>query len=219
MTDAGMVAPRRGAGIVSYPRCVRGPDKPLFVATGAFDCGKTTTLTWLRDRHGLRIHAEAHLRALARLGARTAGHPPGQGFTRIADDGHFCPMCRPWDFAELVLAEQRAIETAAQPGDLIERGYLDPIEMLLRNTGAPDDAPRPGWIPVSHYAVVMCFEVMPELQSPRWGRDAKTRAEQAWNINERLIRLYRAAGHEVVIIEAGSVEARAAQVLAWLRDA
>jgi hypothetical protein len=112
----------------------------VFVATGAFDCGKTTTLEWLREHHGVRIHAEAHRSALAKLGERTAGHPPGQPFSPINDPEHSCPMCRPWAFARLVLDEQRNIELAAQPGDLLERGFLDPIEMLLRRTDAPDDA-------------------------------------------------------------------------------
>jgi predicted ATPase len=189
----------------------------VFVATGAFDCGKTTTLEWLREHHGVRIHAEAHLRVLAQLSERTAGHPPGEPFSQITDPDHFCPMCRPWEFAQLVLDEQRNIELAAQPGDLLERGFLDPIEMLLRRTGAPDDAPRPDWRPISRYVRVLSFDVMPQLQRPRWGNSAMLRAEQAMAINSRLDRLYRAAGFEVVHIEAGSVEARAAQVLAFMR--
>jgi hypothetical protein len=64
----------------------------VFVATGAFDCGKTTTLERLREHHGVRIHAEAHLGVLARLGERTAGHPPGQPFSPITSPDHFCPM-------------------------------------------------------------------------------------------------------------------------------
>ncbi|MCC6558339.1 MAG: ATP-binding protein [Polyangiaceae bacterium] len=184
---------------------------PVVVVTGAFDCGKTTTLEWLRDRHGLRIHGEAHLRALSLLGDRTRGHPPDRGFSRIDDPAHFCPMCRPFEFAELVLAEQRAIERAAGPGDILERGYLDPIEMLLRNTG--DGAPRPAWAPVARYARVILFEVMPELQRPRWGKGAARRVAEAAAINERLAGLYRAAGHEPIRIPPGSVEARAARLL------
>lgn len=189
----------------------------VFVATGAFDCGKTTTLEWLREHHGVRIHAEAHVVVLARLGARTAGHPPGQPFSPISDPDHLCPMCRPWEFAQLVLDEQRRIELSVQVGDLLERGFVDPIEMLLRRTGAPDDAPRPDWQPVARYLRVLSFDVMPQLQRPRWSSSAMQRAEQARAINERLDRMYRAAGFEVVHIEAGSVEARAAQVLAIMR--
>jgi predicted ATPase len=188
----------------------------VFVATGAFDCGKTTTLEWLREHHGVRTHAEAHVCVLAQLGGRTAGHPPGQPFAQISDPEHFCPMCRPWEFAQLVLDEQRSIELAAQPGDLLERGFLDPIELLLRRTDAPDDAPRPAWQPIARYVRVLSFDVMPQLQSPRWGKSASQRAEDARAINLRLDRLYRAAGYEVVHIEAGSVEARAAQVLACM---
>lgn len=188
----------------------------LNVVTGAFDCGKTTTLEWLRDHHGLRIHTEAHLRALASLGDRTRGHPPDRGFSRIDDPAHICPMCRPWEFAELVLAEQRAIEEGAQSRDLLERGHLDPIEMLLRTTGANDTAPRPSWTPVARYRRVILFEVMPELQRPRWGKPATQRVAEATAINKRLARLYQAAGHELVTIPPGSVEQRAALVLALL---
>jgi hypothetical protein len=231
------------------------------IATGAFDCGKTTTLEWLRAHHGLRIHAEAHLQALAALGPRCEGHPPNASFTRIEDPAHLCPMCRPWAFAELVLDEQRSIERAAEPGDLLERGYLDPIEMLLRNTDAADDAPRPDcfhargnrpysafglragslrvpqadcfhargnrpysafglragslcvprpdWTPITRYARVFLFEVMPQLQRPRWGKGIAQRTHEAVAINRRLERLYRNAGYEVIHVAPASVEARA----------
>jgi hypothetical protein len=183
--------------------------KHVTVVTGAFNCGKTTTLEWLRDHHGVRIHGEAHLRALALLGERTAGHPPGRGFRRIDDPAHFCPMCRPWEFTELVLAEQRAIELAARNGDMIERGYLDPIEMFLRNTKASDDSPHPSWTPVARYWRVVLFEVMPELQRSRWGKSVVQRVAEAIAINQRLARLYQAAGFEVIAIPPGSVERRA----------
>lgn len=186
------------------------------VVTGAFDCGKTTTLEWLRDHHGVRIHDEAHLRALARLGDRTSGHPADRGFSRIDDPGHFCPLCRPWEFAELVLAEQRTIEIAARDGDVLERGFVDPIEMFLRNTRSPDDAPRPSWTPVARYRRVIVFEVMPELQRPRWGKPVAQRVAEAIAINQRLARMYRAAGFEIVTIPPGPVERRAATLLAQL---
>lgn len=184
---------------------------PVVVVTGAFDAGKTTTLEWLRDHHGLRIHGEAYLSVLAGLGDRKLGHPPGQGFAKIEDPEHFCPMCRPFEFAELVLAEQAAIERAAEPGDILERGWIDPIEMLLRNTG--DDAPRPAWIPVARYARVIVFEVMPELQRSRWGKSAEVRVAEAMIINARLIALYRDAGYEPILIPAGSVAARGRRLL------
>lgn len=189
----------------------------VFVATGAYACGKTTTLEWLREHHGVGIHEEAHKLALVRLGARTAGHPPDAEFRLIDSPEHLCPMCRPWDFATLVLGEQRNIELAARSGDLLERGHLDPIEMLLRRTGAPDDAPRPDWRPIATYVKVLSFDVMPQLQAPRWGKSAEQRTREAIAINERLDRMYRAHGYEVVRIEPGSVEARAAQVLAHMR--
>ncbi|NVB43141.1 ATP-binding protein [Pseudenhygromyxa sp. WMMC2535] len=190
--------------------------KSVTVVTGAFDCGKTTTLEWLREHHGLRIHGEAHLRALAEIGDRSAGHPPDRGFFRITDPAHFCPMCRPWQFAELVLEAQREIERSAQPGDLLERGYLDPIEMLLRNTQSPDDGARPTWTTIADYAQVVLFEVMPALQRPRWGKSQAQRVAEAEAINQRLARLYRAAGFSLVTIPPGSVEARAEALLAAL---
>jgi predicted ATPase len=189
--------------------------KPVFVVTGAFDCGKTTTLEWLRDHHGVRIHGEAHLAALERLGDRKLGHAPGQGFTPIVDPEHFCPMCRPREFAELVLAEQAAIETAAEPGDILERGFLDPIEMLMRN--AADDVRRPQWIAIARYVRVILFEVMPELQRPRWGKCAATRVAEALAIQARLASLYRDAGYHLVSIPPGSVEARGARLLEIVR--
>jgi predicted ATPase len=190
--------------------------KPVVVVTGAFDVGKTTTLEWLRDHHGLRIHGEAYLTALAKLGARKLGHPPEQGFTPIADPEHFCPMCRPFEFAELVLAEQAAIERCAEPGDILERGWIDPIEMLLRNTG--DDAPRPAWTPVARYVRVIVFEVMPELQRPRWGKSTAERVTEAEAINQRLAKFYRDAGYDPIAIPPGTVELRAQHVLEILGE-
>lgn len=187
--------------------------KHVTVVTGAFDCGKTTTLEWLRDHHGVRIHGEAHLRALALLGDRTHGHPPDRGFSRIDDPAHFCPMCRPFEFAELVLAEQRAIEIAAREGDVLERGCLDPIEMLLRTSDATE---HPRWTPVARYRRVILFDVMPELQRPRWGKPAAQRIAEALAINHRLAQLYRAAGFEVIAIRPGPVEHRAALLLETL---
>ncbi len=188
---------------------------PVVVVTGAFDCGKTTTLEWLREHHGVRIHSEAHLRALDLLGERKLGHPPGQGFSRIADPDHFCPMCRPVEFAELVLDEQRAIERAAEPGDILERGYLDPIEMLLRNAG--DDAQIPAWTAIARYTQVFLFAVMPELQRPRWGKPPAQRIAEAVAINERLAQLYRAAGYELIEIPPGPVGERGERLLEHLR--
>lgn len=101
------------------------------VATGAFDCGKTRTLEWLRDHHGIRIHAEAHGAVLAQLGSRTLGHSPEGGFVPIDDPRHFCPMCRPLEFAEQVLARQHFIESgyalvSIPPGSVAER----PVRVL-----------------------------------------------------------------------------------------
>ncbi|PRQ08267.1 AAA family ATPase [Enhygromyxa salina] len=190
----------------------------VYIATGAFDCGKTTTLEWLQTHRTITIHAEAHLRALASLGTRSAGHPPNTAFTPIEDPDHLCPMCCPWRFAELTLDHQRDIERAAQTGHVLERGYLDPIEMLLRNTNAADDAPRPAWTPITRYAKVFLFEVMPQLQRPRWGKSAAQRAAEAVAINRRLERLYLHAGHDVTRIAPASVEVRASVLLAVMRN-
>ncbi|KIG18590.1 hypothetical protein DB30_00275 [Enhygromyxa salina] len=190
----------------------------VYIATGAYDCGKTTTLEWLRTNHRISIHAEAHLRALASLGSRTAGHPPNAGFTAIEDPAHLCPMCRPWQFAERVLDHQRDIERAAGPGHLLERGYLDPIEMLLRTTHAADDAPRPAWTPITRYAAVFLFEVMPQLQRPRWAKSAAQRTTEAIAINHRLERLYRSAGYDVIRVPPASVETRARALLSAIQS-
>ena len=189
----------------------------VFVATGAYDCGKTTTLEWLREHHGVRIHGEAHLAALARLGERTAGHPPDGEFRAIDDPGHSCPMCRPWEFAEMVLEQQRHIESSAQPGDLLERGFVDRSRCYCAAPAPPTMPPRPAWQPIARYVRVLCFDVMPQLQSPRWGKSAEQRTREAIAINERLVQMYRAAGFEVVHIEPGSIEARATQVLTHIR--
>lgn len=189
----------------------------VVVATGAFDCGKTTTLEWLREHHGLRIHVEAHRLALQRIAARSGGHPPDRGFTPIDDPAHFCPMCRPEAFCELVLAEQRASEARAEDGDLLERGYLDPIEMLERTTDGR--APRPAWTPLARYRVVLLFELMPALQRPRWGKSVATRIDEAAAINARLARLYAQAGFRVARISPGSVPERAEQVRAAIARA
>src|SRR5262249_4990869 len=107
----------------------------LFAAVGAFGCGKTTTLRYLAERYGYRLHQEAHNDVLAMLGDRMAGHPPDQGYTPIDDPWHFCPMCRPVAFCDMVLARQAEIERGAVSGDLVEHGWLDAVEYCCRNAG------------------------------------------------------------------------------------
>lgn len=189
----------------------------LIIATGAFDCGKTTTLEWLREHHGLRIHTEAHRMVLRRIAGRSGGHPPERGFTRIEDPAHFCPMCRPLEFCQLVLAEQRAIELRAREGDLLERGYLDPLEMFDR-TRRPEQR-APGWTPVARYRLVLLFEVMEQLQRARWGKSVATRIAEAKMINERLTQHYLDAGFPLLRVPPGSVAERGAQVLAEIARA
>ena len=186
------------------------PGPSVFVFTGAYDCGKSTTLAWLREHHGRRIHTEAHRLVLRAIAGRSHGHPPDRGFTPVTDPDHFCPMCQPRAFAELVLAEQRRLEAQAQTGDLLERGYLDPIEMLGRTDL---HAPRPAWTPVARYRRVFSFAVMPELQRPRWGKSRATRIAEARAINLRLEGLYRDAGFEVIEVGPGTVAERGTRVL------
>ncbi|XYH98807.1 ATP-binding protein [Sorangium sp. So ce1128] len=183
--------------------------KRLFVATGAYACGKTTTLRHLASTRGHRVHGEAHRRVLDELGARTHGHPPDEPFRRIDAPEHVCPMCRKREFAARVLETQRAIEAEAQSGDWLERGYLDPVEYYLRTSGEVEYPWPPGEPAFERYALVFLFAVMPELQAPRWGRSSEERAAEAERINQRLGALYRAAGFEVVDVGPGTVEERA----------
>src|SRR6185369_14105762 len=180
----------------------------LYVVTGAYSCGKTTTMKYLAATHGFGIHSEAHQRVLDDFGDRTRGHPPDEPFQPVNDPDHFCPMCRPLEFAELVLLKQADIEAGAADGDFLERGYLDPIEYYLRNTGSTvypwgSNPPR-----FAHYRAVFLFAVLPEIQKPRWGKTREQRIAEAKMINERLLGLYRNAGFHCHIIEPGTVEER-----------
>ncbi|WP_437976170.1 ATP-binding protein [Sorangium sp. So ce295] len=183
--------------------------KPLFVATGAYSCGKTTTLRHLASTRGYRIHGEAHRRVLDELGARTHGHAPDAPFRPIDTPEHLCPMCRKREFAALVLETQKAIEVDAREGDWLERGYLDPVEYYLRTSGEAEYPWREGEPAFERYALVFLFAVMPELQEPRWGKSREARAADAERINQRLGALYRAAGFEVIDVGPGTVEERA----------
>ncbi|WP_437335604.1 ATP/GTP-binding protein [Sorangium sp. So ce394] len=192
--------------------------KRLFVATGAYSCGKTTTLRHLATTRGYRVHGEAHRRVLDELGARTHGHPPDAPFRPIDAPDHVCPLCRKREFAARVLETQKAIEAEASDGDWLERGYLDPVEYYLRTSGETAYPWPPGEPAFERYALVFLFAVMPALQSPRWGRSSEARAAEAERINQRLGALYRAAGFEVVDVGPGTVEERA-ELLAARRDA
>ncbi|WP_438017844.1 ATP-binding protein [Sorangium sp. So ce315] len=184
--------------------------KRLFVATGAYSCGKTTTLRHLASTRGHRVHGEAHRRVLDELGARTHGHPPDAPFRPIDAPEHVCPLCRKREFAARVLETQKTIEAEARSGDWLERGYLDPVEYYLRTSGEQEYPWPPGEPAFERYALVFLFAVMPELQAPRWGRSREERAAEAERINRRLGAMYRAAGFEVVDVAPGTVEERAA---------
>jgi predicted ATPase len=189
----------------------------LYVVTGAYSCGKTTTMKYLAATHGYGIHSEAHQSVLDELGERTRGHPPGQPFQPVNEPDHFCPMCRPLEFAELVLMKQSAIEAGAADGDLLERGYLDPIEYYLRNTGATAYPWGPNPPRFAHYRLVFIFAVLPEVQMPRWGKTREQRIAEAKRINERLLGLYRDAGFRCHIIEPGTVEERADAIMSLMK--
>lgn len=190
-----------------------GAAPELYVVTGASGVGKTTTLRWLRDHDGIRFHGEAHTGMVRSLGARAHGHPPDAPFRRIDDPGHFCPLCRGREFREMVVAAQKALEAGAATGDFVDRGILDPIEFFLRHSGAPDAAiPDGDWQPVGRYRTIFLFEVMPELQRPKWGRSAEERIAEALMIEQRLARIYASRGHDVVRVPPGDVAWRASFV-------
>ena len=200
----------------------RGTGASVFVATGAFSVGKSTTLRWLQEHRGAAVHAEAHPQVVASLGERSKGHPPDRPFRRIEDPAHFCPLCRPREFCDRVIALQRAIERNASPGDLLERGIFDPIEFYLRHTGAPASALDPGgagsrsideqWRPVADYSRILLFEVVPEVQRPKWGKSAEERIAEAHAVEARLERIYSARGYDVVRIPPGNVAERAERI-------
>ena len=69
------------------------------------------------------------------------------------------------------------------------------------------------WRPLRPYIRVFLFEVMPELQQPKWGKTAEERVAEARVIEGRLERIYATRGYDIVRIAPGPVEERAARVL------
>lgn len=191
----------------------------LFAAVGAFDCGKTTTLGYLAEHYGYRVHDEAHNDVLAVLGDRMAGHPPDQGFARVDHPEHFCPMCQPVAFCDLVLARQAEIERRAAPGDFVDHGWLDAVEYCCRNAGIDALPPNPARPAFARYRLVFLFAVMPELQRPRWGKDRAQRATEAELANRRIAALYHQQGMTVHEVPPGTVAARAAHIHALVQIA
>ncbi len=192
--------------------------KPLFVATGAFDTGKTATLDHLSERYGIRVYDEVYLEVLRELGERTLGHPADRPFERLESAAHFCPLCRPGPFRDRVLRKQQALEARCPPYALLERGYVDPWEMFTRNTGAPPRIPVHEKARYADYATVFLFEVMPELQRPRWGKPAARRVEEALRITHRLRRLYREQGFAVLAVPPGTIADRAVLIAESIQD-
>ena len=185
--------------------------KHVYVFTGAFDCGKTTTMRHLVDHFDYRMHDEAHTSVLGALGNQTLGHPPNQPFRPIEDDSHVCPMCRPRHFTSLVLERQQAIEGMARGGDLLDRGYVDALEYYERSTrrDAPLNWNTWSWNTVSNYRLVFLFEEIPAVQRARWGKTRAERVKLARHINARLAAKYRLLGHRVIDVPRDSVSARA----------
>lgn len=181
----------------------------VIVATGAFDCGKSTTLAYLRDHHGHRVHEEAHVQVLAAIRSRTVGHAPDAELRYIDDPSHLCPVCRPAEFAALVLERQLAIEASARDGDILERGVFDPIQYARFHPR--DGHPLPVAVqPHADYTRVLLFEVMPELQRPRWGKSHEQRIAEARTVNEQLATAYEKGGYDVTSVPPGTVAERAA---------
>ncbi|MEW5818717.1 MAG: ATP-binding protein [Cyanobacteriota bacterium] len=187
--------------------------KNIFIATGAYDCGKTTTLKYLRANYGVKIHKEAHLIVLEKLGNKINGHAPDKPFEKILANDHFCPMCNPLEFAEMVLEEQLTTEKLASNGDFIERGYIDPLEYYLRNSNQPEWTGKYSKRNFLNYSKVFLFNVIAATQVPRWGKTAEIRIKEAHHINERLHKMYSNAGFDICTIPDDSVENRAKMIL------
>jgi predicted ATPase len=188
----------------------------LAVATGAWSTGKSTTLARVAEVSSVRVHPEAYRQVLEQLGPKREGHPPDRPFSRVDAPDHLCPMCEPRAFAALVLARQRELERGAHCGDLLERSVIDSVELFERTCGADRAALAVPEAQGTVYGPVLLFEVMPELQRPRWGKTAARRLEEAREVSARLEGAYRAAGYDPVTISAGTVDDRALAVLAAL---
>jgi predicted ATPase len=192
--------------------------KRIYIVTGAFSCGKTTTLQCLQKLFDYTIFREAHLLVLDELGVRADGHPIDHPITPITNSEHFCPMCNPLEFAQMVLKKQQYTESIAPDGSLIERGFIDPVEYFLRNTGFeafPDQTLKEKFHP---YEKVFLFDVIPDVQVAKWGKSREERIELAYHINDRLYRMYKQKGFNVYFIEKASVEKRARSVHEIIRE-
>jgi predicted ATPase len=190
--------------------------KKLFIFTGAYDCGKTTTMRYLADHFGYRIHPEAHGLILKQWGNRMNGHPDNQPYAPVRDPDHFCPMCNPLEFTQMTLEKQREIETNAHNGDLLERGFVDIFDYYQQKTGKPAIPENLQWKSTATYAGVFLLEPIPEAQQPRWGKSRAERLAEVIDINQQLKDYYRQAGYEVVPIEAAPVQSRAEKIHHWI---
>lgn len=184
--------------------------KKLYVATGAYDCGKTATLEHLKDFYGYKISMEAPATVIEELGSKALGHSADRPITKICSESHLCPVCKPRKFTKLVLKKQKEIEAMAAEGSFIERGYIDAAEFFLRISGKKE-LPF-AYKPEVEYAHVFLFDVMPSLQVPKWGKSLEERLEEAKEINKTLFGMYSNKGYDIFVVPAGSVQERAKTV-------
>ncbi len=184
------------------------PEKRLYVVTGAYDCGKTATLEFLRDFYGYNIQKEAASSVLDELGSKKLGHNLNETLKKIHKKGHVCPACTPLKFAKLALKKQKELEKLASEDSFLERGYVDIIEFYTRHKKTKS---------LKHgkfvdYAHVFLLDVMPSLQEPKWGKTKQERTEDAKEINKRLLNMYKNEGFDVHTIPVGSIKERAEMI-------
>ncbi len=180
--------------------------KSAYILSGAFDCGKTTTLQYLKDNYNYTFHHEAHNSVLKELGSCTFGHNPAKPFQVINKKNHLCPMCQPFDFFYLAIRKQWNIEKKLNDLDFIDRSQIDIMEYFERSTGINSDYKLKSLVV---YKKVFIFEVMPELQQPKWGRTKFERVAQAKEINKSLIKMYQKYDIPHILVKAGSIKERA----------
>lgn len=183
--------------------------RKLYVATGAYDSGKTSTLEFLNTYYNFNVHQEAPKLVLDALKEKKLGHQLEVPFERIYSSDHFCPLCNLLEFTNLALEKQKEIENKALKGDFVERGYIDIIEFFLRNSQVkelPNDL-RLEYL--GNYQYVFLFEVMPEIQVSKWGKTRNERIEEAKRINESLFNMYIKEGYDTYLIPPDSINNRA----------
>ncbi len=184
----------------------------LYVATGAYDCGKTTTLEFLRDSYGYIINKEAARSVLEELGGKKLGHQFDKTLQKILSEDHICPVCTPLEFTELVFKKQKELEYNAKERSFIDRGYLDIVEFFLRSSNLNEFSLNYKKEEFGSYLSIFLFDVMPNTQVPKWGKSIEKRTEEAIRINRRLFDMYTAEGFKVYKIPPEPIENRAEMI-------